>query len=73
MLYIQCRENDSEIREILKSIHNEKIASQVAIEREFSKIFDGGCHTPMGCYSEMDGDNITFKGIYKKVKYTNNK
>lgn len=66
VLYIQCRENDSEIREILKAIHNEKIASQVAIEREFSKIFDGGCHTPMGCYSEMDGENITFKGIYFK-------
>lgn len=64
VLYIQCRENDSEIRKILSTIHNEAIAKIVKIEREFSKIFDGGCHTPMGCYSEVDGDNIKFTGIY---------
>lgn len=64
VLHIQCRENDMEIREILKAIHNEDIASVVRIEREFSRIFDGGCHTPMGCYSEIDGDMITFSGIY---------
>lgn len=64
VLYIQCRENDKEIKEILKSIHNEDIAKIVEIEREFSKIFDGGCHTPMGCYSQVDGDKIKFIGAY---------
>ncbi len=64
VLYIQCRENDEEIKEILKSIHNEDIAKIVEIEREFSKIFDGGCHTPMGCYSQVDGDKIKFIGAY---------
>ena len=64
VLYIQCRENDEEIKEILKSIHNEKIAKIVEIEREFSKIFDGGCHTPMGCYSQVDEDKIKFIAAY---------
>ena len=64
VLYIQCRENDEEIKKILKSIHNEDIAKIVEIEREFSKIFDGGCHTPMGCYSQVDGDKIKFIGAY---------
>ena len=64
VLYIQCRENDEEIKEILKSIHNEDIAKIVEIEREFSKIFDGGCHTPMGCYSQVDEDKIKFIGAY---------
>ena len=64
VLYIQCRENDEEIKEILKSIHNENIAKIVEIEREFSKIFDGGCHTPMGCYSQVDEDKIKFIGAY---------
>ena len=64
VLYIQCRENDEEIKGILKSIHNEDIAKVVEIEREFSKIFDGGCHTPMGCYSQVDGDKIKFIGAY---------
>ena len=64
VLYIQCRENDEEIKGILKSIHNEDIAKIVEIEREFSKIFDGGCHTPMGCYSQINGDKIKFIGAY---------
>ncbi|STO32205.1 Porphobilinogen deaminase [Fusobacterium necrogenes] len=64
VLYIQCRENDKKIRNILKSIHNKEIEKIVAIEREFSKIFDGGCHTPMGCYSEVKGDSINFYGVY---------
>ena len=64
VLYIQCRENDEEIKGILKSIHNENIAKIVEIEREFSKIFDGGCHTPMGCYSQVDEDKIKFISAY---------
>lgn len=64
VLYIQCRENDEEIRNILKTIHNEDIAKVVEIEREFSKIFNGGCHTPMGCYSQVDGDKIKFTAVY---------
>ena len=64
VLYIQCRENDEEIKEILKSIHNEAVAKIVEIEREFSKIFDGGCHTPMGCYSQVDEDKIKFIAAY---------
>ena len=64
VLYIQCRENDEEIKEILKSIHNENIAKIVEIERKFSKIFDGGCHTPMGCYSQVDEDKIKFIAAY---------
>lgn len=64
VLHIQCREDNEEIKNILKSIHNEDIEKVVVIEREFSKIFDGGCHTPMGCYSEISRDMITFLGVY---------
>ncbi|MDO4689701.1 MAG: hydroxymethylbilane synthase [Fusobacterium sp.] len=63
-LYIQCRENDSFIKELLTCIHDEKTAKIVEIEREFSKIFDGGCHTPMGCYSQVNGDKIKFTAVY---------
>ena len=64
VLHIQCRENDEDIKNMLKSIHNEEIAKIVAIEREFSKIFDGGCHTPMGCNCELNGDLVTLNGIF---------
>lgn len=66
VLYIQCRENDTFIRDILSSIHNFEIEKIVEIEREFSKIFDGGCHTPMGCFSKVEKNTITFSGVYFK-------
>lgn len=69
-LYIQCRENDEFIRKILKCIHDEKTAKIVEIEREFSKIFDGGCHTPMGCFSKIEGDNIEFYAMYSDGEKT---
>lgn len=63
-LYIQCRENDEETRNILQSIHDENLAKILEIEREFSRIFDGGCHTPMGCYSKIEGETVLFYAMY---------
>lgn len=63
-LYIQCRENDEFIKDILKAIHREEVAQIIEIEREFSRIFDGGCHTPMGCFSKVVGEKIEFYVMY---------
>ncbi|MBC2850751.1 hydroxymethylbilane synthase [Cetobacterium sp. 8H] len=63
-LHIQCRENDEYIKNILKSIHNSEIEEIVDIEREFSRIFDGGCHTPMGCTGAKADGKIILKGVY---------
>ncbi|MGL4946678.1 MAG: hydroxymethylbilane synthase [Cetobacterium sp.] len=63
-LHIQCREDDAFIKNILQSIHNPEIEEIVNIEREFSRIFDGGCHTPMGCTGERIDDKISLKGVY---------
>ncbi|MGL4687462.1 MAG: hydroxymethylbilane synthase [Fusobacteriaceae bacterium] len=68
-LYIQCREKDEEIKNILKSIHDEKIENLVLVEREFSKIFDGGCHTPMGCSAKkIDGEIFLIGNYFYKDK-----
>ena len=64
ILCIQCRENDMRIRNILKIIDNDEVRTMCETEREFSRIFDGGCHTPVGCSSEIVGDTITVKGMY---------
>lgn len=65
-LHIQCREEDSFIKTLLAAIHEEEIAKIVEIEREFSKIFDGGCHTPIGCFSKIEGENIAFHAMYSQ-------
>lgn len=63
-LYIQCREEDIEVQKILQSIHNKNLEKVLVVEREFSKIFDGGCHTPMGCYSNLQEDTLEFFAMY---------
>jgi len=50
VLAIQIREKDTELNKQLQAIHNSAIAEQVAVEREVLKIFEGGCHMPLGCY-----------------------
>ncbi len=70
-LYIQCREDDSEIISYLRKIHNHDIERVVMIEREFSKIFDGGCHVAMGCSAKLHNDKIRMVGnyFYEGIEY----
>lgn len=65
-LYIQCNENNLKIKEMLNKINDSETEKLVMIEREFSKIFDGGCHTPMGCTTELIDDKVILKGVYCK-------
>ena len=41
------------------------------IEREFSKIFDGGCHVAMGCSAKLHNDKIRMVGnyFYEGIEY----
>ena len=64
ILCIQCRENDDKIRTLLEEINDEEVKLMCQAEREFSSIFDGGCHTPIGCSSKIDGENLTLKGMF---------
>ena len=64
ILCVQCRENNMEILEILKEIDNNETRIICEAEREFSRIFDGGCHTPMGCFAVIKEEKIFLKGMF---------
>jgi len=64
ILCIQCRENDRKIKNLLKIINDREVTLICQAEREFSRIFDGGCHTPIGCSSVIEGDILKLKGMY---------
>ena len=66
ILCIQCRENDDRIRELLEIINDKEVGIMCETEREFSRIFDGGCHTPIGCSSTIEGNTLKLKGVYNK-------
>ena len=64
ILCIQCRENDNKIRHLLKIINDDEVTIMCKAEREFSKIFDGGCHTPIGCSSVIERNTLKLKGMF---------
>jgi len=63
-LCIQCREKDDFILNLLSKINHEETNLVIDAEREFSKIFGGGCTTPMGCHGVIDGEKMTIEGMY---------
>lgn len=56
VLALQIRENDTALKEKLQALHHADVAEQITLERKVLNTFDGGCHTPLGCYCrEHDG------------------
>ncbi|WP_423363560.1 hydroxymethylbilane synthase [Mycoplasma sp. P36-A1] len=64
ILCVQTRRDDFYIKELIKPMIDPNTRLKAIVERTFSRIFDGGCTTPMGCNATIDGDRITFKGMY---------
>lgn len=63
-LYIQCKDGDTRTLELLSRINNTETATIIEAEREFSKIFGGGCTTPMGCHATLYEETMMIKGVY---------
>ena len=51
----QVREDDHEMRRIIKLIHHPQTASRSNVERQVLRMMDGGCQMPLGVYCEKDG------------------
>ena len=64
ILCIQCRKDDEKILELLQILEDKEVRIMCETEREFSRIFDGGCHTPIGCSSKIMGENIEIQGMF---------
>ncbi|OHD26033.1 MAG: hydroxymethylbilane synthase [Spirochaetes bacterium GWD1_27_9] len=63
-LCIQCREGNDFIKDIVFSI-NEPVTQKIVLaEREFSRIFDGGCKVPIAAYGEIKNGNLDLDGMF---------
>lgn len=54
VLAIQIRESDSELFQVLQSIHNKEVAETIGVERKILNLFEGGCHMPLGSYCRFE-------------------
>lgn len=64
---IETRQDDQEIIDLLKPLHDSITATQLLAERAFSRRLYGGCQLPIGAYAEITGNNIILSGLVASV------
>jgi hydroxymethylbilane synthase len=62
-LGIECREDDTEILELLKALQDQPTANRCYAERAFLRELEGGCQVPIGVNTTIDGDTLMLTGI----------
>lgn len=61
---LEIRSDDDWMKECLKKINHQQTFVRVTAEREFLRLLDAGCHTPVGVYSALDEDELS---MYARV------
>ena len=59
VIAVQCRNDDKDIKEILKKINHEETNTCCIAERELLKTLEGDCNTAIGAISIVDQNTIT--------------
>ena len=55
---LEIRKGDTRSLELAMAIGHAETWTKVTAEREFLRLLDGGCHTPVGVYSHLSGGQI---------------
>jgi hydroxymethylbilane synthase len=55
---LEVRAGDTASQGFAESIGHRETWLRITAEREFLRLLDGGCHTPVGVYSTISGDEI---------------
>ena len=58
---LQCRKNDSEIIKLLDKVNHKLTNIRVVAERQFLKVLEGDCETPVGAIANLVGDQINLE------------
>jgi len=58
IIAIQCRKEDNDLIELLEKINNSNARLSAKTERKVLKILEGDCHTAVGVYSKIEGENL---------------
>jgi hydroxymethylbilane synthase len=60
---ITCRAGDAAAHRRLAPLDHAESHLRVLAERAFLAVLDGSCRTPIGGLAELDGDQLTFRGL----------
>ncbi|WP_077327254.1 hydroxymethylbilane synthase [Virgibacillus siamensis] len=62
-LAIECREDDTELHELLNVINDSLTTTTVEAERTFLHLLEGGCQVPIGGYAHMEEDEVVLTAL----------
>ncbi len=62
-LGVECRVDNKEVNNLLKSINDEETSYCIKAERAFLRVLQGGCQVPIGAYAKVDHRKLIIKGL----------
>jgi hydroxymethylbilane synthase len=62
-LAVECRKEDPEINEIIKTLNDPEVSRIVRAERAFLARLEGGCQVPVGAYGELLDGTLRLRGL----------
>ena len=60
---ITCRADDEAAHKFLATLNCPQTMVRITAERAFLLTLDGSCRTPIAALAELDGDNLSFRGL----------
>jgi len=70
VIALECREEDEELKALIKTLTHEETRIAVEAERAFLKTVGGGCQVPLGGYASCDGEKVRMIGMIATVDGT---
>ena len=67
---IECRQDDTVMRDIIAPLNSSRSQVMVRAEREVNRILEGGCHAPLASFAEIDGQDLRLRGLVGTVDGT---
>ena len=62
-LAIECREDNTEVRELLGFLNHRETKICTDAERAFLGLVEGGCQVPIGVHADLDGDQLHIQAV----------
>jgi hydroxymethylbilane synthase len=60
---LEIRAGDARTYEVARALNHDATWQRISAEREFLRLLDAGCHTPVGVYSSLVGDVLHLKAL----------
>ena len=58
---LQCRKNDEELIELLKSVNHQSTQNSIKAERDVLKVLEGDCETAVGVFASINDNKINLE------------